>query len=70
MTTMTALELKEVREALRARLTTLDRVRTTCDDCVSLNGSGLCSTFNEVPPPEFRSKPGACAEWRFDGVPF
>ncbi|WP_424894426.1 hypothetical protein [Tepidimonas sp. HKU79] len=70
MTSMTAIELREVREALRSRLRELDAIRATCEHCEHFAHPPVCAKFNAAPPDEFRSQDGACEHWRFDGVPF
>lgn len=70
MGSMTAVELQEVRTALRQRLAQLDSIRATCDHCEHFAQPPVCAKFGAEPPPEFRSQEGACEHWRFDGVPF
>ncbi|TSE32975.1 hypothetical protein LCC91_07860 [Tepidimonas taiwanensis] len=70
MTSMTAIELVAVRDALRARLAELDAIRATCEHCEHYAQPPMCRRFNAEPPEEFRRDEGACPEWRFDGVPF
>jgi hypothetical protein len=70
MGSMSAIELREVREALRKRLRELDAVRATCEHCEHFANPPTCAKFDAVPPPEFRCVEGACEHWRFDGIPF
>ena len=70
MTSMTAVELQHVREALRQRLANLERIKPTCAHCEHFANSSRCAKFDAVPPQEFQLAEGACPEWRFDGVPF
>ncbi len=70
MTTMTAIELHAVREALRLRLAELDRIKTTCDQCEHFLQAPRCSKFDAEPPADFRNTPGACDEWQWDAIPF
>lgn len=70
MTSMTAIELVAVRDALRARLAELSAIRATCEHCEYFAHPPECSKFGAEPPEEFRRTEGACPEWRFDGVPF
>ena len=70
MTSMTAIELQAVRDALRKRLAELDRISTTCQDCEHFAQAPRCAKFDANPPEDFRRTPGACAHWQFDGVPF
>ncbi len=70
MTSMTAVELRAVRDALRSRLAELDAIKATCDHCEHFEYAPRCSKFDAIPPDDFRREPGACPEWRFDGVPF
>ena len=70
MTSMTAIELQHVREALRERLRELDRIKATCTHCEHFARAPHCAKFDAAPPQEFQLAEGACPEWRFDGVPF
>ncbi len=67
---MTAHELHEVREALRSRLASLDRIEATCEHCEHFAHAPRCAKFDAIVPADFRRTPGACSEWRFDGIPF
>jgi len=40
-----------------------------CHTCLQYQPSGLCLTFEAMPPPEFASVLGACDVWVMD-VPF
>lgn len=67
---MSAVELQTVREALRERLRSLDQIRATCEHCEHFAHAPRCAKFDAVPPDDFRHAEGACAEWRYDGIPF
>lgn len=67
---MTAIELRTVREALRERLATLDKITATCVHCEHFAHAPHCAKFDAVPPQDFQRAEGACEDWRFDGVPF
>lgn len=67
---MTAIELKAVRDALRERLATLDRITATCVHCEHFVQATRCAKFDAVPPEGFRIAEGACPDWHYDGIPF
>lgn len=70
MTSMTLIEWKAVRDALRSRLAELDRITPTCMHCEHFLNAPRCGKFEAVPPQEFRETPEACQHWQYDGVPF
>lgn len=69
MTPMTLIELRAVRDALRRRLTELDRITPTCWTCASFKDAPRCDKHGAVPE-EFQRAEGACQDWVYDGVPF
>lgn len=70
MTSMTIIEFKAVRDALRRRLAEFDRMQPTCDSCEHFAHAPQCAKFEAAPPEDFRRTPEACEHWQFDGVPF
>jgi hypothetical protein len=67
---MTSVELNAMRDALRRRLAELDRIVTTCDHCEHFAHAPRCAKFDAIPPEDFRHTPNACADWKFDDIPF
>ena len=70
MTSMTAVELNAVRQALRNRLAELERIKTTCDHCAHFSSAPHCTKFDADVPDDFRRTPDACEHWHHDRVPF
>lgn len=66
---MTLAQLQAYRTALRDKLRQLDAIQTTCTHCEHFS-IGRCDLFDETPPEEFQRTPEACAEWKYDQIPF
>lgn len=57
------------REALRAALSSFERVKPDCRSCAHFD-MGRCKQFDQDIPKDFQETPEACDGWTFDGIPF
>lgn len=64
----TAAELDRMRQPILHQLRQIDAVKVCCGACQHFE-LGKCELHGEVPI-AFQKQENACADWRYDGVPF
>ena len=67
---MNLVALKEVKSFFAAKVRELDAIDTSCRGCAHFSDGRTCAKWKAEPPAEFKTNPGKCADWEFDGIPF
>lgn len=62
--------LRELRQALADKVRDLDAIKPNCMSCKHFSKGRECDKFKAEPPAAFKTQPGQCADWDYDGIPF
>lgn len=65
---MDRVTLQAMRDGLRLRLSTLDRVKVRCESCQNFQQRGQCALAESAVPKEVQAV--GCDEWVWDEIPF